>query len=83
MKSKILLFVVAQVIRPMLDPHTAEKISISSNQKTTLHEMREIMIDEVIPSRYGGLNEQPFSNGDQERLVKLAEELNQTKSHIA
>ena len=45
-----------RMVKPLLDPRTAKKISVVSGTKAALAALRTVMDDEVIPKAYGGLN---------------------------
>ena len=64
-----------QVVRPMVDPRTAHKITVASSKKAALENLRSIMSDEVIPMEFGGLNSTPFDNQDQRRLCQLVRDV--------
>jgi hypothetical protein len=75
-----------KMVKPMLDPRTAQKIQVLSGTPQTFSALSEIMDDDVIPVAYGGKNpitgyEIGFEGGWYEgaiekQLSALADELN-------
>ena len=65
------------MVRPMLDPRTAEKITLASGQRATLAALRTVMDDETIPKAYGGAGVDSWYDGPEEQeIAALAAKLN-------
>lgn len=66
-----------KMVRPMLDPRTAEKITVVSGKKGALNALRTVMDDEVIPKEYGGNGVGSWYEGPEEKAIAaLATKLN-------
>lgn len=63
-----------RVVRPMLDPRTAAKITVTAGARATLAALREVMDDSVIPMAYGGTNTARGYGGGFEKWYTGAEE---------
>jgi hypothetical protein len=64
------------MVRPMLDPRTAEKISVVSSKRAAYEALKQVMDDEVIPIEYGGQNKAAMKSQEEKALADLAAILN-------
>ena len=70
------------VVRPMLNPRTAAKISITRHKKATLAALRTLMDDDVIPAPYGGTSGVGLSPDDMSSWYCSPEE-RRLRDHVA
>jgi len=65
-----------RMARPMLDPRTAEKITVVSGKKAALAALRTVMDDDAIPQEYGGTGVAHwYDSPEEERIAVLAAQL--------
>ena len=74
-----------RMVKPLLDPRTAQKIRVLSNKKLTFEALKEIMDEDQIPVEYGGKNpaggyelgyERWYQDPDEKKLSAFVERLN-------